>query len=127
MKGLGSYSGFAIKMLFTAAHLKAANKETIFGEGVQRRMNFLKAAMVKINPSLAKSSLAIKPRFTYFLPVNDQETIDNLVAAIQGGIISKETAVSKNPLVDDPAEELKRIDSETNDPAVLDDLNNDDE
>lgn len=130
MKGLGTYSGFAIKMLFTAAHLKAADKEIVFGEGVQRRLNYIKAAMTKINVKLEPALVMnLEPTFTYFLPTNETEDIDNLVTAKNGGIISQETAIEKNPLVTDPDQEKERIKNEKDaadqSAAELDKLNND--
>jgi SPP1 family phage portal protein len=113
MKSIGGTapSGFALKMLFLGAHLKASEKEEIFGESIQRRINFLIAAIIKVtNIKLAKgSSLEVTPKFEYYLPKNDSEKIDNLTSALQGGIISKETAIRQNPLVEDPESEIELV------------------
>jgi len=112
MKGLGTFSGTALKMLFLSAHLKAAEKEGIFGEGIQRRINFLKAAICKIQVSLSKlQALPITPKFEYFLPKNDQETIQLLSTAVGTGkpIMSQETAVRNNPLVENADVEIEKM------------------
>lgn len=113
MSKLGTFSGFAIKLLFMSAHLKAAKKEQVFGEGVQRRINYIKAAMGKLNTSLEKATtLNIKPHFEYYLPKDIENEVDVLVRALEGGILSQETAIEKNPLVADPKEEKDRIKAE---------------
>ncbi len=132
MSKLGVESGYAMKMLFLAPHLKAARNEMIFGEGVQRRLNFLKAAMMRANVSLEKArSLVIKPKFKYFLPENATEELDNIVSAAQGGILSIESAVEKSPLTSDKDAEIKRLAAEKKaaetDPRGLDNDNNDDD
>jgi SPP1 family phage portal protein len=114
MSSLGVFSGIAIKMFFVDAHLKAMRKAILFGEGLQRRFNFLKVAINVISSGAFKSaiSLEIKPKFEFFMPANDGETIDNLVKLVTNGLISLETAVGINPYVTDAVEELKRINTE---------------
>lgn len=113
MKGLGVFSGIAIKMLFMDAHLKASDKEEVFGEGVQRRINYLKKAISVLDPSFKSAiSLEIKPKFNYFLPQNITEAVDTLVTAIEANIISQESAVRQNPLVSDPDAELEKLKEE---------------
>jgi SPP1 family phage portal protein len=113
MKSLGAFSGIAIKMFFVDAHLKAMRKAVLFGEGLQRRINYLKGALAVIAPEIkAGLSANIKPKFEFFMPSNDQETIANLVSLINAKLISLETAVSINPYVSDAVEELARIKKE---------------
>lgn len=111
MKALGTYSGIALKMLFLGAHLKAADKEETFGMAIQRRLNYIKAAMAKINVKLEPvASLPVKPVFEYYLPKNHEELINMLSTATGGkASLSQETAVKINPLVNDPENELKLI------------------
>jgi SPP1 family phage portal protein len=115
MKALGTYSGIALKMLFLAAHLKAADKEENFGVCIQRRLNFIKEAMAKINLSLSKATaLDIRPRFEYFLPKDEAALIDMLVTATGSKpIMSQSSAVSRNPIVDDPEKEMEALKEET--------------
>lgn len=109
----GVQSGIALKMRFLPAHLKAAEKEEIFGKGIQRRINYLKNALGKINSNLLPAlPMPIKPKFEYYLPKNDVEKIDMLTTAKQGGILSTKTAVIQNPLVSDPETEFEAIQEE---------------
>lgn len=115
LSGIGAPSGFALKMLFMDAHMKAASKEKIFGIGVQRRLNLLKFMYgVSIAPAKLSGgmSLVVKPKFNYFLPKDIDGEVSTVVKAYQGGIISLETAVSLNPLVADAVKELKKIKDE---------------
>jgi hypothetical protein len=111
----GNYSGAAMRMRFLPAHMKAAEKEEIFGKGIQRRINFLKAAMAKINPAFASvQSFQIKPRFKYFTPKNEQEEITMLTNALIGDkpIMSQQTAIELNPLIEDKEGEKTRVEDE---------------
>lgn len=115
MKDIGNFSGIALKMLFMAAHMKAAKKETKFGKGIQRRVNYIKAALLFINTSLSKAqALNIKPNFEYYLPKDLNEIITTITSAVQPGtaIMSQETAVGMNPLVEDPKKELELMQKE---------------
>lgn len=114
LKGIGAVSGIALKLMFMDAHMYAADKEEDFGKGIQRRLNFLKTALAKINTTLeAATSMSIKPKFTYYLPQNVEETISTLMQATGGKqILSVESAVEQNPLVVDKDEELTRLQSD---------------
>jgi SPP1 family phage portal protein len=125
MKALGTYSGIALKMLFLGAHLKASDKEENFGKSIQRRINFLLAALAKINVSLEKGlTLSVRPRFEYYLPKNDKETMDVLTEAVTGKILSQETAVNLNPLVEDKDGEITKLKAEANSAGALADVMN---
>ncbi len=122
MKSLGTYSGIALKMLFMGAHLKASRKEGIFGKSIQRRINYIKSALAKLNMALEPAlPLSIKPKFEYYLPKDDKETVDILTTATGGGsIMSKKTAVKRNPLVEDADAELETMKEESESTGALD-------
>lgn len=110
LKGLGDLSGVALKMLFLNAHMKAADKEEIFGESIQRRINFLKSGAVSIKPALkGQERLVIKPRFEYYMPHNDVEKVDMLTTAVSAGFLSKESAAEQSPTTTDAETEKKRL------------------
>lgn len=113
VKGLGPISGIALKMLFLDAHMKAADNEAIFGQGVQRMVNYIKQALSVYVPALRPAlKMAIKPKFNYFLPVDVAGEVDYLAAAVEGKILSRETAVGLNPLVEDAIKEMEKIKAE---------------
>lgn len=114
LKGIGAVSGIAMKLMFMDAHLYAADKEEDFGKSIQRRINFLKTALSKINTALTgAATMSIKPKFNYYLPQHDEETIQNLVLATGNkAILSQQSAVEQNPLVENSTEEMKRIEAD---------------
>ncbi len=120
MTGLGAISGIALKLLFLASHLKASQKEAEFAPGVQRLFNLFKSLLCTINESLKPSrNLAIKPKFTYFLPKNEAEELDNLIKGKNAGLLSDETSVIKNPLIEDGQAEFDKIKAEKEEKAKL--------
>jgi hypothetical protein len=111
----GNISGIALKMMFLDAHMAVKCKEEIFGIGLQRRLNLIKACIgTIIDTSLSKAAqmVQLKPVITPYLPQNVTEMIDNLSVAVTGGIMSKETAVDQNPLVSDSESEILKLQSD---------------
>lgn len=109
---IGAMSGFAAEMLLSDPHMAVRAEEETFGMGLQRRLNIIKAAIgALIDTSLASEAKAVqlKPVITPYLPMNVTEVVDNLTVAVTGGIISKETAIEKNPLVEDSKVEMGRM------------------
>lgn len=117
MKNLGNLSGIALKMMFLDAHLKSMNKQEIFGECIQRRLNLLKTAIGKviaIKFEKDSETLELYPEFKFYLPANEKEEIENLMAATgQKPIMSQKSAVKFNPYIDDPEAELQEISNES--------------
>lgn len=127
LKSLGYFSTVALQTMFMDAHLKASDSEEIFGEAIQRRINYLKTAIAKIDTSFSTAlTLEIKPLFEYYLPKNIQEVVQTLVNAVNGGIMSADTAVRQNPLVSNPDAEIQVLKGTTSPtpPAPGDDPGN---
>lgn len=121
MSGMGTIAQFTMKAFFMDAEMGVSKKEEVFGIGLQRRLNILKAAIgTVIDTSLAAEAklLQLKPVITFYLPQNVTEMVENLTVSVTGGIISKETAVEQNPLVEDSETEMERLKNDaTNDLA----------
>jgi SPP1 family phage portal protein len=119
----GGLSGFAIKLMFTDAHLKVANKIELFGEMFQRRFNLLKHVCgTVLNVALAPvvDILWIEPQFTPFLPKNTMEEIQTLaMARANKPLLSNETALENNPLVTEVETEMERMKADANDELAL--------
>lgn len=109
----GEMSGFAIKLLFADAHMKAENDIELFGEMYQRRLNLLKhilGAVLKPDLQAAVDALQVEPEFTPYLPKNVKETIETLaIARGNKALISRQTAMENNPMVGDIESELQRM------------------
>lgn len=118
MKSLGGdMSGFAIKLLFTDAHMKAANDIELFGEMFTRRYNLIKhvcGTVINVALSGEVDFLELEPEFHPFLPQNVKEEIEILSTARAGKpLISQKTAIEKNPLAVGVDEEIARMGEDT--------------
>ena len=126
MMKIGPVSGVAMKMMFLDAHMSVSRKEETFGIGLQRRLNILKAAIgtvIDISLAAEAKSLQLKPIITPYLPLNVTEMVENLSVSTSSGIMSKETAVEQNPLVEDSETEMERLRTDaTNDLAGTENL-----
>lgn len=111
MKSLGAFSGIALKMFFQDALMKANDKREMYGECVQRRINYLKTALGVLDPSV-NVTLSIKPAFNDVLPVNEEERINLLGTAVDKNLMTRDTAIRQNPLVENPEEEIDALDKE---------------
>jgi len=112
MAGMGTIAQFTMKAFFMDAHMAVSKKEEVFGIGLQRRLNIIKAAIgLVIDTSLSNEAkvVQLKPVLTPYLPQNTTEMIENLTVAKSGGIISTETAIEQNPMIEDKEAELERI------------------
>jgi len=98
VQGLTKTSGEALKFLFMDSILKAKDKEEIFGEGLTRRINLLKAILsvtdVKSKKSLEELDVSIQ--FGEVLPQSITEMIKSLSVARGGeAIMSQDEAVRR--------------------------------
>ena len=116
LKSIGTVSGVALKLIFMDMHLKCFAKQEVFGEMIQRRFNLLKAIVGKVIATKLDQdaeNVELWPEFIQYLPSVDGELVSNLSVAVAGkAIMSQETAVKKNPFVDDPEKEMEQIGKE---------------
>ena len=115
IKGTPNLSGIALKFLFTDALLKANMHHEVFGEGIERRLNVLKAMLGLIHLKDKKNidDLDISITWGNILPSDLLETIKALSVSRAGDMImSQETAVANNPFVKNAQEEMKTLEKE---------------
>lgn len=99
MKGLGDISGAAWDRIMIDAHLMATDAHAgWYGEGIQRRLNFLKAAVQAlpgVNASdVVAAGLSIKPVFSLFRMDDVNEKIDTAMKANGGkAVISQRESI----------------------------------
>ncbi len=117
VKGLGNVSGVALELMFLAPMLKAKFDEGDYTIVVRRCLNVLMSGMSKITKKLSESDtkeVVFNIQFTSVLPDNVKEIVETLVTANGNKpIISVETAVSNNPLIQNAKEEVIRINAES--------------
>jgi len=114
LKGLGSYSGAALRFLFMGAQMKSKVNQDIFAEGIDRRISLLKTMQATFITKQTKAlqEIAIKADFGDPLPVDENETITNIVSSFSTGIMSRETSLQKHPYIEDPTKEAERLATE---------------
>lgn len=124
MAGLGDISGAAFDRMMIDAHLKAADLQNgMYGEGVQRRLNFLCYACAGAEKILSARDMEISAVFNKFSIDDVADRINNAKNA-NGGlpVISQEESIKMAGLTDDPKATLEAINAQqpiqTNNPAV---------
>ncbi|MDR1348326.1 MAG: phage portal protein [Prevotellaceae bacterium] len=123
VKGIGSISGIALKLLFMDAHLKVQDKMEIFDDYLQRRISIIQAYIAKFKVDLQQAceTLTIEPQITPYTINNEQEKVDLLISANGNKpVISQKTSVQQLGWVDDVNAELRQIIDEENASAYRD-------
>lgn len=118
VKGIGSISGVALKLLFLDAHLKVQDKMEIFDDYLQRRLAVIQAYLAKMNAKdnefvTACGSLVIEPEIVPFM-IEDEKANADLAMTVTGqkAIASRKTGIKKLGWVKDIDTELKEIEAE---------------
>lgn len=115
MKGLGDLSGVAFDRVLIDSHLKAKEKQNdVYGECIQRRINFLIAALASMFIELAPAKdLNITPTFDLFR-IDDESDKIALITQANGGkpVISQQTSVALAGMVQDASAEWNLIKQE---------------
>lgn len=118
VKGIGSVSGIALKLLFMDAHLKVQDKCEIFNEYIQRRINIVKAFLKVANGQQegwneAAEHLIIEPIITPYI-IEDEQSKVNILTSANGNrqIASRRATVQRLGWADDVDAEVKAIEYE---------------
>jgi len=114
LKSIGNISGVALELMFLATTIKTkAHIQTTFNEVVTRLISVMKNQLSNM-PTIGKNFNELEIDFTFNdgIPVNLKETIETLVFGVNGGVMSKETALENNPLVDNSTKEAEQIQTE---------------
>lgn len=104
LKGIGKISGVAFDRMMIDAHLKAKDMHTgPYGEGIQRRCNFMLQAISKLYTDHKGVELDITPKFELFRIDDDAERVAWLQLA-NGGlpVIDWEDSIAAARLSEDP-------------------------
>lgn len=114
VKGM-NVSGVALKLMFMDAILKVKDKEEIWTDFLQRRINLLKAMLshIDVNFAEAAKTLMVDPEIEPFIVRDEQEMVNIVSAAVGGGqIASKKTALSRLGWSDNVDLEIEEINNE---------------
>lgn len=116
MKGLGAVSGVAFERIMIDAHLKAKDMQNgIYGEGIQRRCNFLISAIANLYADCkGAQTLDITPVFELFKIDDKVEKVDMLLKANGGKpLMSHKDSITEYGGTDDIEKTYEEIKSET--------------
>lgn len=115
VKGLGSISGIALKLLFMDAHLKVADHQEVFDEYLQRRINVIKAFIGKFNTKLASEAdnLMVEPVITPYMIVDELSEIKIWTEANGGSpVMSQKASFEKAGLTNDAEADFNQYNAE---------------
>ena len=116
LKGLGDISGPAFDRMMMNAHLKALKYQVDwFGETIQRRVNFLIAAIPKVYPAIAKGTkIDVVAKFELF-QIKDTYRLAQTLALATGNkpYVTQEQAAALMGLSDDPKATIEQVRKET--------------
>ncbi|WP_254364696.1 phage portal protein [Segatella copri] len=116
VKGLGSISGIALKLLFMDAHLKVQDKKEIFDDYLPRRANVIKAYIGKFNTKLEADAdnLEIEPEITPYMLVDELNELNYwLTANGNKPVLSQEESIEKAKLSNNPKVTMEKINDES--------------
>jgi len=110
LKGLGAMSGIALKLMFLDAIIKAKMNEGDNRTMIERCLNIIAGGIKStINTKLSKQDLLVSIQFNSILPNDLKEAVEIATTAVQGGVMSKETAINYLDMVEDKEIELKKL------------------
>lgn len=115
IKGTGALSGVALKLMFSDAHLKVMDKQEIFDEYLQRRINLLKTFIATLSSGLktACETIEITPEITPFMIDDEKATIEALTLANGNkALVSHLTSIKAAGLATDAQAEYDQIQKE---------------
>lgn len=115
LKGLGAMSGIALKLMFLDAIIKAKMNEGENRTMIERCLNIIASGVKStINTKLSKQDLLVSVQFNSILPNDLKEAVEIATTAVQGGVMSKETAINYLDMVEDKEGEFEKINSQAN-------------
>lgn len=102
-------AGVTLELLYRGLDIKCNGLEAEFRQGIEELQYFFKKYLEDKGEMVGEIATV---EFVRDTPQNNTEKIQQVKDSLDSGSMSKETAVKKNPLVDDPEEEYKKIQSE---------------
>lgn len=114
LKGLGAMSGIALKLMFLDAIIKAKMNEGDNRTMIERCLNIIASGVkTTINTKLSKQDLLVSVQFNSILPNDLKEAVEIATTAVNGGVMSKETAINYLDMVEDKEGEIEKINKQT--------------
>lgn len=115
LKSISQLSAKALKMVMMLADIKASKRKETHDEMLERSSSLITAIIGNVlNVSLAEQckNLVIGHEFQEPFGEDVADDLNNVIRAVDAGILSTETGIELNPLVKDPQQEGQRLKAE---------------
>lgn len=107
---IANVSETSIRILYSLANVKAKVNENYMRDGFEERLNKYRVLLNYLGKSFTDDEYeTLDIQFTYDMPSNDQEIINNLKTLYDMKTISLESVLEKSPYVNDTIQELERL------------------
>lgn len=115
LKSISQLSAKALRTVMMLADIKAAKRKESHDELLDRTASLITAIIGNVlNVSLKSECDKLKVGHEFQEPFGDDiaDDLDNVIKAVDAGILSTETGIELNPLIKDPHRESERIEAE---------------
>ena len=115
LKSISQMSAKAMQMFMLSGVIKSNNNKEIYDELMDRSASLMISIIGNVlDVSLMRRCKELKVGHEWQNPFGEDvmDAIKNIVGSVDGGIMSRETAIALNPLVKDPVGELERLNEE---------------
>lgn len=122
VKGIGSISGVALKLLFMDAHLKVQDHQEVLDEYLQRRINIIKAYIGEFNTKLKKDAenIMVEPVITPYMIEDKAADIKMWVDANGGNpVISQKASFQMAGLTSDSEADFEQFKTEQSEKSAF--------
>lgn len=122
LKSISQLSAKALRTVMMLADIKAARHKEVHDELLDRTASLLVAIIGNVlDVSLSKECEILQIMHEFQEPFGDDiaEDLNDIIRAVEGGILSTESAIELNPLVKDITRERERIRQEKQEAAKL--------
>ena len=112
---ISNVSTEAVRILYQMALMKAGQNEQYMREGIEQRFEKIRRLLAYKGVTFTDDEFdSLGLVFSYQLPSNDKEVIENMKALREIGGLSLQTMIEQNPYVYDVQQELMRLKEENN-------------
>lgn len=111
---IANVSETSIRILYSLANVKAKINENYLRDGFEERLNRYRVLLSYLGKNFTDNEFeTLDIQFSYDVPSNDTEVINNLKILYEMRSISLETLLDRNPYINDTQMELERIHKST--------------
>ncbi|OAO80949.1 phage portal protein [Anoxybacillus flavithermus] len=112
---ISNVSTEAVRILYQMALMKAGQNEQYIREGIEQRFERIRKLLAYKGVTFTDDEFdSLGVVFSYQLPSNDKEVIENMKALREVGGLSLQTMIEQNPYVNDVQQEMMRLKEENN-------------